>query len=91
MAEECHQSDGKRVLRACTESGILPGASGVLSKAVCYDCTSFFFFFSWRAARPYSGFFVGARLVHWLHITIVQPPSDHGRDKLESIYMVIPS
>ena len=31
MAEECRRSDGKR---ACTECGILLGASGVLSKAV---------------------------------------------------------
>ena len=34
MVEECHQSDGKRALQACTECGILLGASGVLSKAV---------------------------------------------------------
>ena len=34
MAEECRRSDGKRALRACTECGILLGASGVLSKAV---------------------------------------------------------
>ena len=34
MAEKCHQSDGKRALRACIERGILLGASGVLSKAV---------------------------------------------------------
>ena len=31
MEEECRQSEGKRVLRACTECGILLGASGVLS------------------------------------------------------------
>ena len=30
MAEECRQSKRKRALRACTECGILPGASGVL-------------------------------------------------------------
>ena len=29
MAEECRQSDGKRALPACTECGILLGASGV--------------------------------------------------------------
>ena len=29
MAEECRRSDGKRALRACTECGILLGASGV--------------------------------------------------------------
>ena len=34
MTEECHQSDGKRVLRAYTECSILLGASGVLLKAV---------------------------------------------------------
>ena len=34
MAEECRRSDGKRALRVCTESGILLGPSGVLSKAV---------------------------------------------------------
>ena len=34
MAEECRRSDGKRALRACTECGILLGASGVLSKTV---------------------------------------------------------
>ena len=34
MVEDCRQSDGKRALRACTECGILLGASGVLSKAV---------------------------------------------------------
>ena len=34
MVEECRQSDGKRVLQACTECGTLLGASGVLSKAV---------------------------------------------------------
>ena len=34
MAEKCRRSDGKRALRACTECGVLLGASGVLSKAV---------------------------------------------------------
>ena len=34
MVEECRQSDGKRVLQACTECDILLGANGVLSKAV---------------------------------------------------------
>ena len=34
MAEECRQSDGKRALRACTECGILLGASAFLLKAV---------------------------------------------------------
>ena len=34
MVEECRQSVEKRALRACTECGILLGASGVLSKAV---------------------------------------------------------
>ena len=37
MAEECYQSDEKRVLRACTECGTLPGASGVLLKAMSYE------------------------------------------------------
>ena len=37
MAEECRQSDGKRALRACTECGILLGASGVLSCGVVLD------------------------------------------------------
>ena len=34
MVEECHQSDRKQGLPACTECSILLGASGVLSKAV---------------------------------------------------------
>ena len=37
MVEECCQSDGKQVLWACTECGILLGARGVLSKAAWHD------------------------------------------------------
>ena len=43
MAEECRQSDGKRAMRACTECGILLGASGVLSKEVWHDHALIFF------------------------------------------------
>ena len=43
MVEECRQSDGKRVLQACTECDILLGANGVLSKAVWHDHASVFF------------------------------------------------
>ena len=34
MEKECRRNDGRPAFRACTECGILLGASGVLSKVV---------------------------------------------------------
>ena len=85
MAEECYQSDEKRVLRACTECGTLPGASGVLLKAMSYELR-----FDFCYDEPHGVFF---RILLWAcnlfiwgtcesEITLVQSRSDHGRDKL---------
>ena len=80
MAEECRQSDGKR---ACTECGILLGASGVLSKAVWHDHASIIFKMSHAALfwilcmRA-----ICSSATHKSSIAVVQSWRDHRHNKL---------